>query len=76
MKHLCKNCIYCEKLLKAGFKYTTYCEKTDLLITKRVKLCKQHEKKYLTANEGFDKLLQDMKDCLEILQKDRDKGND
>lgn len=53
MTHLCKNCVYCKKLLKVGFKYNTYCEKEfcEQPITKKVKYCNYHEKKYLTFEE-------------------------
>lgn len=53
MKHLCKNCIYCEKLGKSKGKYITYCKKelSNNPIEGRIKNCEYHEKKYITFDE-------------------------
>ena len=41
MKHLCKNCKHCSKILKEFGCRTTYCNKTSMLgITQKVVHCK------------------------------------
>ena len=56
MKHLCKNCINCERILK-DYGYQTNCSLQRSTVLGRVKQCKHYKKKYLSC---FNDILDDM----------------
>ena len=67
MKHLCKNCINCERISR-DFGYETACSLQRSEVLGRVKQCKYYEKKYLTLQEGLDLALECISQAIENMK--------